>query len=148
MIETKRHIQSLTLADLPGPDTRMKRAALTSHDSRQQSLLRIAAEAGWPEAYADDLYRHDLEMLAANPGTPMLWILRANGTHLYPLECHNTHEAQYYRQVIHYWSGDHRLNVSTQAEDRARYFVITGADLTEVTADEAKDRIRVKESHD
>jgi hypothetical protein len=76
-------------------------------------------------------------MLRSNRDAEMLWILRQYGTHLYPVQCGSGHEAAYYRQVIRYWSGDHKLNLATQDEDRARFYIVTGAGIRQLSADEA-----------
>lgn len=141
MIATHRSTNPLTLADLPGPDTVTKQAAIDTSDIRLQRMLNEAASTGWPRAYTDDLYRHDAERLASHPGSSMLWILRENGTHLYPLHCENSHEAWYYRRVVDYWSGDHKLNVAGTEAERARYYIVSENTLEPVTADEARERI-------
>ncbi len=91
-------------AFLPGPDTASKLAAIKESDARFQHMLVEAGRTGWPEAFTEDLYLHDLQALKENPGQSMLWVLRQNGTHLYPLTCENSHEAAYCRQVVRYWS--------------------------------------------
>lgn len=130
-------VQNLSLCDLPGPDTQVKREALLREDPRLKMMLSEAASSGWPKAYTDDLYRHDVERLSQYPETPMLWILRENGTHLYPLECDTAHEATYYREVIRYWSGDHKLNMANCDEDRARYYIVNCDRLLRVTSEDA-----------
>lgn len=102
MIATHRSTSLLTLADLPGPNTVTKQAAMDTLDVRHRRMLQQAASTGSPRAYTDDLYLHDAEQLASHPGSSMLWILRENGTHLYPLHCENGHEASYYRRVVDY----------------------------------------------
>lgn len=145
MITTQRTTPSLTQANLPGPNTITKQAALATTDARFLLMLHKAAEIGWPLAYTDDLYRHDAEALASHPGQPMLWILRDHGTHLYPLETENGHEAAYYRQVVRYWSGDHKLNAAERDNDRAHYYVVSAAELTAITAMQAQERITVRQ---
>lgn len=130
-----------TIATLPGPDTTTKRDAALSNDPRFQAMLAEAARVGWPAAFTDDLYQHDAKTLADNPGEPMLWILRQNGTHLYPLSCDNNHEAFYYRSVIRYWSGDHKLNTADNESDRARYYLVSDSGLTQISADVAATKI-------
>lgn len=73
--------QPLDPSTLPGPDTTMKRDAALSSDPRLQAMLAEAVRVGWPNAFQNDLYQHDVAMLAAHPGEPMLWILREHGTH-------------------------------------------------------------------
>jgi len=109
-------------------------------------MLQEAARAGWPEAFTDDLYLHDLQALKDNPGQPMLWILRSHGTHLYPLTWENSHEAAYCRKVIRYWSGDHKLNVGTQENERARYYIVSDSGLEPITAEEAAGRVKERVS--
>jgi hypothetical protein len=122
---------------LPGPDTRTKREAATTGDNRLLHMLRIASDIGWPLAWTDDLYRHDREKLAAHPGESFLWILRDTGTHAYPLRCGNRHEARGYCQTIHYWSGEHRLNVTDDADQRARYYVVSSSGVKSLSWQEA-----------
>jgi len=107
-------------------------------------MLAEAARVGWPAAFTDDLYQHDAQMLAENPGEPMLWILRQNGTHLYPLSCDNNHAASYYRSVIRYWSGDHKLNTADSDSDRARYYLVSDSGLQQISADVAASKISAR----
>jgi hypothetical protein len=101
-------------------------------------MLEEAARVGWPEAFQDDLYVHDLKKIGGSPDTPMVWILRANGTHLYPTVCSNHYEAAYYRRVIEYWSGDHYLNLADAPRDRARYYLVTCSELRTIEWREAQ----------
>lgn len=137
-------MDSLDLAahDLPGPDTATKREALLVEDPRMRLLLAEAARIGWPAAYCDDLYQHDRQQLAEHSSQPLLWILRDHGTHLYPTLCDNEHEAAFYRQVIRYWSGDHQLNYSPHAADRARYYLLDEKALAPITWQDACEAIQ------
>lgn len=141
-----RHHPDLALSRLPGPDTRTKREALETHDPRLKLLLAEAARIAWPSAYTDDLYLHDRQQLERHPQEELLWILREHGTHLYPTQCDNSHEASFYRQVIEYWSGDHKLNFSPNAEERARYYLVTESTLTPITWQQARDALKVRTS--
>ena len=129
---------------LLGPDTASKLAAIKESDVRFQHLLTEATRTGWPEAFTEDLYLHDLQTLKESPGQPMLWILRRHGTHLYPLVWENSHEAVYCRQVIRYWSGEHKLNTASSDEERAKYYSVSESGLEEITADEAAERVKVR----
>lgn len=143
-IQHDRKHPNITAASLPGPDTATKLAAIKESDVRFQWMLREAVRAGWPEAFTDDLYQHDLRVLKDNPGAPMLWILRRHGTHLYPLTCENSHEAAYCRQVIRYWSGDHKLNTATEHDERATYYIVSESGIEQISADQAADHIKVR----
>jgi hypothetical protein len=101
-------------------------------------MLEEAVGVGWPEAFQDDLYVHDLKKIDGSPGTPMVWILRSAGTHLYPTVCSNRHEAAYYRRVIEYWSGDHNLNLADAPRVRARYYLVTCSELRSIEWRDAK----------
>ncbi len=138
------HHPDISANSLPGPDTAFKLAAIKESDVRFQHMLLEATRTGWPEAFTDDLYRHDLQALKENPGQPMLWVLRQNGTHLYQLTCENSHEAAYCRQVVRYWSGDHKLNTASTQDERAKYYVVDENGLEEINADEAAERIKVR----
>ncbi|MDC0935221.1 hypothetical protein OAS39_02965 [Pirellulales bacterium] len=129
--------------ELPGPDTMTKREATQVKDARFQYMLREAAQVSWPEAYTDDLYLHDRRILESHPEGPLLWMLRSHGTHLFPLECENSGQAHYAREVIRYWSGDHKLNVAQSDADRARYYRVTRHGLQQITWSEALDEISV-----
>lgn len=133
---------NLRTAELPGPDTQTKREAILTHDPRMKLMLAEAARVGWPAAYTDDLYRHDRDQLARHPSQTLLWILRDHGTHLYPTLCENSHEATYYRQVIAYWSGEHKLNYSPHAEGRARYYLVSAEELREVSWQQAQEAVK------
>jgi hypothetical protein len=133
----------LSAHELPGPDTRTKLSALQTEDPRLQLMLREAARVGWPAAYTDDLYRHDKKQLEQHPGEKLLWILREHGTHLYPTECDNSHEVRFCRQVIEYWSGDHKLNYSPHPEGRALYYLVSDSSLEPLTWEEAREALKV-----
>ncbi|HMP04726.1 MAG TPA: hypothetical protein PJ982_00110 [Lacipirellulaceae bacterium] len=143
----------LDAATLPGPDTTMKREALRSPDPRLQAMLREAAKVGWPAAFANDLYEHDLTILESHPKQQLVWILRDHGTHLFPVDCQSAGQATYARTVIRYWSGEDRLNVIPAAEERPKFYLVGAAGLTETTAAEAAGKIRwispttIKEEH-
>ncbi|MDC0936281.1 hypothetical protein OAS39_08325 [Pirellulales bacterium] len=128
---------------LPGPDTTTKLAAAQDPDIRYQHMLREAVKIAWPAAYADDLYLHDRHILAGFPGEPMLWVLRSHGTHLFPLACDSAGQADYAKEVIRYWSGDHKLNVAECEADRARYYVVTRGGIRQITAQAAGEAIEV-----
>lgn len=74
----------------------------------------------------------------------MIWILGPNGTHLFPTECETSGEASYYRHVIEYWSGDHKLNMASSTADRAKFYLLTAHSLTAIDWKQAKDAIRYK----
>ncbi len=135
-------VQPLDAATLPGPDTTMKREALLSADPRLQAMLAEASRVGWPIAFENDLYQHDLSILEAHPEEPMVWILREHGTHLFPIECDSPGQATYARTVIRYWSGEDKLNVILSPAERPKFYLVTPAGLTETTAQEAAAKIR------
>jgi hypothetical protein len=90
--------------------------AVSSSSERTDSLNRIVA--AWPFGFCDDLYLHDRRKLDdQRDNHRMIWILRENGTHLYPVLCDSTGEARYYRQVIEYWSGEDKLNQASSDAD-------------------------------
>ncbi len=134
--------QPLDAASLPGPDTTMKREALLSADPRLQAMLAEASRVGWPIAFENDLYQHDLAILEAHPEQQMVWILREHGTHLFPMECESAGQATYARTVIRYWSGEDKLNVILSPAERPKFYLVTPAGLTETTAQEAASKIR------
>ncbi len=138
------HHPDLSANSLPGPDTATKLAAIKDSYTRFQYMLTEAGRTGWPEAFTEDLYLHDLQVLKENPSQPMLWILRRHGTHLYPLAWENAHEAAYCRQVIRYWSGEHKLNTASTDEERAKYYIVSETGLEEISADEAAERVKVR----
>ena len=105
-------------------------------------MLAEAARVGWPEAFENDLYQHDLAILEAHPRAAMLWILREHGTHLFPLECETPGQATYARTVIRYWSGEDKLNVILSLAERPKFYLVSTAGLTETTAQEAASKIR------
>jgi hypothetical protein len=104
-------------------------------------MLDEASRVGWPRAYTDDLYLYDRLALEKYSQEKLVWVLREHGTHLYPTLCENSHEASYYRGVIAYWAGDHKLNYSPDAEGRARYYLISADAIKEITWREAQDAI-------
>lgn len=142
MIHNKTQIDVLRLASLPGPDTTIKQHALLCSDPRYQAMLFEAARLGWPQAFENDLYQHDISILAAHPDQAMVWILREHGTHLFPLECQTAGEASYARTVIRYWSGEDKLNVIQNPAERPKYYLVKSSGLTEITAKEAAVKIR------
>jgi hypothetical protein len=100
---------------------------------------------GWPVCFCDDLYLHDREKLETSGDERMIWILRQHGTHLYPVKCGSSGERDYYRRVIHYWSGEDKLNVATTDDDRAKFYLLTKDALTPITWQAARDALRVDE---
>lgn len=136
----------LTMATLPGPDTSTKADALEFPDPRFRLLLAESARTGWPKAFCNDLFLHDLDYLKRYPQeTEMVWILRDHGTHLYPVKLDSRGEAQFVRDTISYHSGDHKLNVADRESDRARYYHLAAGALTPVSPQEALDLITVKQ---
>lgn len=131
---------------LPGPDTATKLAAIKESDVRFRHMLSESSRTGWPEAFTEDLYLHDLHALRENPSQPMFWVLRRHGTHLYPLIWKNSHEAAYCRQVIRYWSGEHKLNTACTDEERAKYYIVSESGLEEISANKAAERVKVRAS--
>lgn len=142
MIHMKTQLDVLRLASLPGSDTTTKKNALLCADPRFQAMLKVAAQTGWPNAFENDLYQHDISILEAHPGEPMLWILRDHGTHLFPLECQTAGEARYARTVIRYWSGDYKLNVIDNPAERPLFYVVSHSGLIATTPKEAAAKIR------
>lgn len=144
--QARAEVLQLSRDALPGPDTAFKLAAVMESDVRFHHMLQEAARTGWPEAFTEDLYLHDLQALKESPGQPMLWILRKHGTHLYPLTWEISHEASYCRQVIRYWSGDHKLNTASTDDERAKYYIVSESGLEEVSADQAAERVNARAS--
>lgn len=136
----------LATHQLPGPDTRAKLAAMESTDPRVRLLLKEAARLGWPKAFSNDLYLHDCQTLVNHRDGPMIWIVRENGTHLYPTRCTTSGEAAYCRRVIEYWSGDNKLNVATRDEDRAKFYLLTDNSLNPISWQAARDSLEVEPS--
>ncbi|QEG35973.1 hypothetical protein [Bythopirellula goksoeyrii] len=134
--------QPLDAASLPGPDTTMKREALLSPDPRLQAMLAEAVRVGWPAAFENDLYQHDLSILEAHPDELMVWILREHGTHLFAMECESAGQATYARAVIRYWSGEDKLNVILSPAERPKFYLVSSGGLAETTAQEAASKIR------
>ena len=50
-----------------------------------RSMIDLANHLNRPEHYADDLLVHDLDVLKKYPESDFVWVLRTNGTHLFPL---------------------------------------------------------------
>ena len=71
----------------------------------------------------------------------LLLMVAGLNSHPYTLSCDNNHEAFYYRSVIRYWSGDHKLNTADKETDRARYYLVTDSGLKQVSADVAARKI-------
>ncbi len=142
---SKNHnnVERIQPIQLPGPDTTTKQDAIMSTDPRLQAMLKEAARIGWPNCFQNDLYLHDRAILLDRPGEPLVWILRDHGTHLLPVECESNGQAEYARAVIHYWSGDDRLNVITNVDERPRFYLVSDSGLIESTATEAASLIRL-----
>lgn len=107
-------------------------------------MLRESARIGWPKSFSNDLYSHDRDTLANYPDQPMIWIVRENGTHLYPTDCDTAGEAAYNRRVIEYWSGDDNLNYASEITDKARFYRLTANTLVAMPWREARDAISVR----
>jgi hypothetical protein len=131
------HPTRLDLAKLPGADTSSKQRAVASTDPRLQAMLAEAARTGWPERFENDLYRHDLGILEAHPGEPMVWILRDNGTNLFPVHADSSGAAHYARAVLRYWSGEDKLNFIPELAERPRFYLVGLKGIQETTAAEA-----------
>ncbi|MCA9189833.1 MAG: hypothetical protein KDA99_29620 [Planctomycetales bacterium] len=130
---------------LPGADTTTKLDAIQSRDKRYQLLLAEAARLGWPRGFCNDLYLHDRRKLEDyRDNHEMIWVLRENGTHLYPVLCESAGEARYYRQVIEYWSGDDKLNQASNDADRARFYFLSESEVKSITWQEAREAVRVR----
>ena len=130
---------------LPGPNTATKREALLSVDPRFRLLLHEAARIDWPVAYGNDLYVYDRQLLEKTPAGDFVWILRSHGTHLYPVVCDTSAEQHYRRCVIEYWSGDDRLNRTGCVHERARYYLLSGNVLRNITWQQAESLFTVRE---
>lgn len=143
----EEHRTSFTTEELPGAHTTDKLDATRSTDVRFHLLLAEAAQVGWPRAFCSDLFLHDRETLEQNPDETMIWILRDNGTHLYPVTCQTTGERDYCRAVIEYWSGEDRLNVVSDPKERAKFYVLTETALKPVDWKTARDSLRLPPSN-
>lgn len=139
-------LPNLAAHQLPGPDTETKLAALEFADPRMRLMLLESSRVGWPFGFSNDLYLHDRETLTKHPCKEMIWILRENGTHLYPTRCTTSGEAAYYRRVIEYWSGDDKLNAATRNEDRAKFYLLTDKSLNPISWQAARDSLKVEPS--
>lgn len=105
---------TLTPSALPGPDTTTKAAALKAAqtDKRIAALLEIAQATGWPYAWSDDLYVHDVRALQEHPNIAVVWIPRPTGTRcLLLLEDRNNHEKRDQAMIAEYDSGTYSANV-------------------------------------
>ncbi|MFZ5832432.1 MAG: hypothetical protein ACOY3P_20285 [Planctomycetota bacterium] len=132
---------------LPGPDTSTKWNASESSDPRMQALLREAIATGWPAAFENDLYQHDLAVLEEYPDQDMVWILRDHGTHLFPVRCTFYGTAKWARTVCQYHSGDHKLNTYGPQDRRPIYYHITAdGRALRITPDTAYSMIRVEQA--
>lgn len=137
-------IRLVSADELPGPDTRTKAEAVAyaRTDPRYASMLLVAAETGWPEAYHHDLYHHDRQTLRESAGE-MIFILRDNGTHLYPTLC-DASDAHWARGAISYHSGDHKLNTYGDKDRRPKFYrVWAGGEIQEIGWRAAYGLIRV-----
>jgi hypothetical protein len=136
-----RHIDvrslSLDLATLPGANTSTKRQAAASPDPRFQAMLAEAARVGWPQGFENDLYLHDLAILETHPRQKMIWVLRDNGTNLFPIEAGTPGAAHYQRVVLRYWSGEDRLNYIPELADRPRFYLVGAKGIVRISAVDA-----------
>lgn len=84
------------------------------------AIVAMAESLGWPEAYRDDLYKHDREALENWPeDKPFAWSIRNTGTWMILPTCKHEHE----------WA-----KAVARNSESSRFYVWDGSRLREVNA--------------